>query len=483
MKTRFPIRLPVHPRRAAIAAIAMLSIPGPMKAAEPLAEGPRKPNVVVFLTDDQGTLDANCYGSKDLYTPAMDELAKTGVRFTQAYAHCVCCPARALLLTGRYPQRGAVNSWTQGDAKAGKQRNMFLEEVTIAEALKGAGYRTAMFGKWHLGAHPDYGPTKQGFDEFFGFLGGFIDNYNHCFLHGDGNHDLYDGTKEVFAPGRYFPDMMTERALQFVDRNRDVPFFMVVAFNLPHYPEQPDPKFDDRYKDMKMPRQAYAKTISTVDDRMGLIMARLEKHSIRDHTIILFMSDNGHSVEDYRISVDHHRSGLPKGTNYGASGGGGNTGRWIGQKGNDFREGAIRVPAILSWPAKLPAGTVRDQAVAGEDWFPTLMELCGVPPPKVKLDGQSLMPIIRSADAPSHHKVMHWQWQKFWAVREGDWKLIGHEDKATLLGNLGDPEPEKKNHLGEQPELARRLQALHDTWLKDVEREFDESHPNSQKMY
>ena len=178
---------------------------------------------------------------------------------------------------------------------------MSREEITIAEILKGAGYKTAMFGKWHLGADPAHGPTEQGFDEYFGLRGGFIDNYNHYFLHGDGFHDLYEGKKEVFARGKYFPDMMTERALQFVDRNKDVPFFMYVAFNTPHYPEQPDKKVDERYEDLKMPRQLYAKMISTTDDRMGLIMARLEKHGIRDNTIIVFMSDNGFSVEDYVI--------------------------------------------------------------------------------------------------------------------------------------------------------------------------------------
>ena len=145
-----------------------------------------KPNVVIFFTDDQGTLDANCYGSKDLYTPTMDRLAQTGVRFTQAYSHMVCCPARAMLMTGRFPQRCNVNMWTQGDAKAAKGRNMFREEVTIAEMLKQAGYRTGLFGKWHLGAHLDHGPTEQGFDEFIGLRGGFIDNYNHYFLHGNG---------------------------------------------------------------------------------------------------------------------------------------------------------------------------------------------------------------------------------------------------------------------------------------------------------
>ncbi|MBD3676043.1 MAG: sulfatase-like hydrolase/transferase, partial [Planctomycetaceae bacterium] len=141
-----------------------------------------KPNVVIFFTDDQGTLDANCFGSKDLYTPTMDQLAQDGIRFTQAYAHAVCCPARAMLMTGRYPQRSGVNNWTQGNAKSAPGINMSLDEVTLAEALHDAGYQTALFGKWHLGAHVAYGPTKQGFDEFFGHRGGFIHNYNHFFL-------------------------------------------------------------------------------------------------------------------------------------------------------------------------------------------------------------------------------------------------------------------------------------------------------------
>jgi arylsulfatase A-like enzyme len=430
--------------------------------------GSRKPNVIIFLTDDQGTLDANCYGSKDLYTPTMDLLAETGVRFTQAYAHFVCCPARAMLLTGRHPQRCNVNGWMQGSPKAGMQLNMSLKEITIAEALKGAGYKTAMFGKWHLGAHLDYGPTEQGFDEYFGNRGGFIDNYNHYFLHGHGFHDLYEGKKEVFAKGKYFPDMMTERALQFVDRNKDVPFFMYVAFNIPHYPEQADAKFDERYKDMKMPRQSYAKMISTTDDRMGMVVKKLEELGLRENTIIIFMSDNGASVEDCSITEDDHASGLPKGHHYGAFGGGGNAGKWRGAKAT-YYEGGIRVPAIISFPSKLPKGVVRDQAINAMDWFPTIMELCGVPLPEVKLDGQSVMPIIKSADAPSHHKVMHWHFEQRWAVREGDWKLISsHRGEADFLGNLADEEPERKNYIKEKPEIAKRLLKLHIEWIKEV---------------
>ena len=159
---------------------ACLGLASTNTAATPATEGKkaRRPNVVILFTDDQGTLDARCFGSQDLQTPNIDKLAKTGVRFTQAYSHTVCCPARAALLTGRHPQRSGGNTWMQGDMKGKAGRNMALEEITLAEMLKAAGYRTALFGKWHLGAHRDHGPMKQGFDEFFGIRDGFIDNFN-----------------------------------------------------------------------------------------------------------------------------------------------------------------------------------------------------------------------------------------------------------------------------------------------------------------
>jgi len=428
----------------------------------------RKPNVVIFFTDDQGTLDVNCYGSTDLYTPNMDKLAETGVRFTQAYAHQVCCPARAMLLTGRHPQRGNVNFWTQGDPKVNKGLNMFLEEITLAEVLRDAGYKTAIFGKWHLGADLDHGPTEQGFDEFFGIRGGFIDNYNHYFLHGDGIHDLYEGKTEVFERDKYFPDLITERALQYVDKNKDVPFFMYVAFNIPHYPEQADKKFDERYKDMEMPRQSYAKMVSTTDDQMGRIMSRLDQYGLTQNTIVVFMSDNGHSAEKNKIKGKNHTSGLAEGTNYGANGGGGNTGKWRGQKGTFF-EGGLRVPAIISYPAELPKGVVRDQAITAMDWMPTILDLCEIAKPDVKLDGSSLLPVIQSESAESPYTVLHWQWGKRWAVREGNWKLVGHKDKGQFLGHLSDSNPEVKNYLKTNPEVVERLKALHNEWAEDVQ--------------
>ena len=426
------------------------------------------PNVVILFTDDQGTLDANCYGSKDLYTPNIDKLAKNGVKFTQAYAHTVCCPSRAMLMTGRHPQRSGVHHWTQGNMNAKKGINMALEEVTLAEALKDTGYRTALFGKWHLGAHKDYGPKKQGFDEFFGIRDGFIDNYNHYFLHGTGFHDLYEGTTPVKAPGEYFPELMTQRALKFIDENKCRPFFLYVPFNIPHYPEQSLKKFEVQYADLKdEARKSYGAIVSTTDHYMGQILNKLEEHQLTNNTIVIFMSDNGHSEETgNRIRVEKHKSGLPKGHFYGASGGG-YTGKWIGHKGT-FLEGGIRVPAIISYPSKLPKGETRDQAITAMDWMPTVLELCKVDHKGPKMDGHSLMEIIESNEAKSEYKDMYWAWGSQWAVRDGDWKLIGNQDRSISLLNITESNPEQKNYIQDKPDLAKRLRGLRDAWAADV---------------
>lgn len=437
----------------------------------------QRPNVVIFYTDDHGTLDAGCYGSSDLQTPNIDALAAEGVRFTQAYAHTVCCPSRAALVTGRHPQRSNVNSWTQGRTwDATKGRNLALDEKTIAESLREAGYATAIFGKWHIGAHPDHGPKKQGFDEFFGFRSGFIDNYHHFGGHGFGAHDLFNGTTEVFHRGVYFPDLICDRALGFIERSRHQPFFLYFPFNLPHYPEQAVGAYSDAYEDLEEPRRSYARVVSTCDHYLGRIRTALERFGLTDNTILLFTADNGHSEEDYQIKVDGHLAGMARGRNYGANAGGGNTGKWIGAKGS-FLEGGIRVPAILSYPAGLPKGEVRDQAVTIMDWYPTILDLCKVDYPKrLEFDGRSVLPIIEEEAAPGQHQQLHWQWQSGWTVRDGDWKLISNGvlglgrpklDKLTLV-NLADESPEAKNYLKEKPEIVKKLQGLHDAWAEDV---------------
>jgi arylsulfatase A len=429
-----------------------------------LASWAAPPNVVILYTDDQGTLGANCYGSSDLHTPNIDRLAANGVRFTQAYAHTVCCPSRAAMLTGRHPQRSGVNSWTQGPMNAAKGINMAREEVTIAEALQAAGYRTALFGKWHVGSHPEHGPMKQGFDEFFGIRNGFIDNYNHYFLHGHGYHDLYEGTSEVFREGEYFPKLITDRGLAFLEANKDRPFLLYMGYNIPHYPEQALKEHEELYKDLPMPRRAYAAITTTTDFYIGQILDKLDALELTQDTIVILQSDNGHSAEDNGvIRVDAHKSGYPKGHYYSANGGGGNTGKWIGHKGT-FLEGGVRVPAIVSWPARLPKGIVRDQTVTIMDWYPSILEWCGVRKPDVKLDGRSLQAVIDSQTAPSAHPVIYFQWQKKWAVREGDWKLID----GRSLHNLADEKPEVKNYIKEKPAVATALRARYEVWAADV---------------
>jgi arylsulfatase A-like enzyme len=444
----------------------------------------RSPNIIIIYTDDQGTLDAGCYGADDLYTPNIDRLSRSGIRFTQAYAHTVCCPSRAAMLTGRHPQRSGINNWTQNDAHAKeKGLNMPLGEITIAEVLKEQGYRTGIFGKWHLGAAVENGPLEQGFDDFYGFRGGFIDNYVHYFLHGKGFHDLWSNKTEIFERNEYFPSRMTEEALQFIDKNKTKPFFLYAAFNLPHYPEQPDSLFIPQNADLKEPRRSYANVVSTVDDKIGQIIDKLEVLEIRDNTVIIYMSDNGHSTEETSIKVDNHLSGLPNGTDYCAHGGGGYAGKWRGAKAG-FLEGGIRVPAIISYPSHFPENETRDQIITCMDFLPTICEITDSKMPDQVLDGYSLLPMIASENAASNHEVLYFQWRDQWAVREGKWKLIvngrdttgkfsNHIEKeekmeTPYLANLEAGHPEEENFAAEYPEIVERLTKLYTIWAADV---------------
>ena len=454
----------------------MGAVGGATCASGSIAAQQRKPNVVIVYTDDQGTLDAGCYGSDDIQTPNIDALAKRGVRFTQAYAHTVCCPSRSQLLTGRVPQRSGVINWLSNNPLDENNRNMAVDEITLAEVLRQNGYRTGLSGKWHLGAKPGHQPLDQGFDEAYGHLGGFIDNYKHMFLHSNPRrppfHDLYRNGEAVDETGRYFPDLVVREANRFIVENKDRPFFLYCAFNVPHYPEQSDPKFRKMYADMPMPRRSYASMITTTDDRIGQVLRTLDLWGLRDNTIVLFMSDNGHSTEDFR-NWD---------VNYGANGGGGNTGEWRGAKASMF-EGGIRVPSILSFPGRIPEGEARNQAISNMDFFPTILELCDIPLPAYEIDGKSLGPVLQSKSGPSPHRVFHWMWQEQWAIREGDWKLIGNGRDTTGLGskhaprkdmgelylaNLADDPPESVNHAAKRPQIVARLKKQHEDWLEQV---------------
>ncbi len=425
--------------------------------ASEAASSDGKPNVIIILTDDQGTIDANCFGADDLATPGIDALAAGGVKFTQFYAAApVCSPSRAGLLTGRYPVRAGVPgnvSSHQGDA------GMPATQVTIAETFRAAGYATAHVGKWHLGYTPETMPNGQGFQHSFGHMGGCIDNYSHFFYwSGPNRHDLWRNGTEIHREGRFFADLMVEEAVEFMRQNRERPFLIYFAMNMPHYPYQGDRKWLEYYKELPYPRNLYAAFVSTLDARIATLLQTVDQLGLREDTIVVFQSDHGHSCE-----VRAH-------------GGGGNAGPYRGAKFSLF-EGGIRVPAIIRWPGHLPAGATRDQVAHGCDWLPTVAELAGVPLINRDIDGLSLTEVIRSPSATSPHDVLHWTIGNSWAIRSGEWKLLANprdtSNRAKLtaadnrfLVKLSQDPGEMKNLAAEFPDVVRRLEVQHTAWQK-----------------
>lgn len=407
----------------------------------------QKPNVIIILTDDQGTVDLNTFGAKDLHTPNIDKLAKEGVKFTQFYAAApLCSPSRASMLTGLNPHAAGL----PGNASSMKgTRGMPTEKVTIAEAMKEVGYTTGHIGKWHLGFTPETMPNGQGFDYSYGHMGGCIDNYSHFFYwNGPNRHDLYENGQEVWEDGKYFPDLMVEKADQFIAENQNDPFFLYYAINLPHYPLQPTAKWREHYKDLPHPRKDYAAFVSTIDERVGHLINTLDSLKLRDNTIIIFQSDHGHSVEDR------------------AFGGGGSAGPYRGAKMSLF-EGGIRVPAIISYPKLIPENEERDQVALNVDWFPTIMDY--VIGNSQNLEGKSLRPLIENPAAKTNHEVFRWKQGVSWAIRKGDWKLIGFpqdptkkialdpENDVLFLSNLKDDVREVNNVANQYPEKVKEL--------------------------
>ena len=405
----------------------------------------RKPNVIIIFTDDQGTVDMNCYGAKDLVTPNMDGLARRGVRFTQFYSAApVCSPSRVGLMTGRTPQHGGLNGNVPLDSVG-----MPSQQITIAEKMKKAGYATAHIGKWHLGHHKETIPNGQGFDHSFGHLVGCIDNYSHFFYwSGPNKHDLWRNGKEVFHNGEFFPDLMVKEAGEFIDKNKDQPFFIYFALNTPHYPYQGSPKWLEHYRDLPYPRNLYAAFLSTTDDRIGALLSEIENAGLTNDTIIIFQSDHGASEE-----VRAHK-------------GGGSAGPHRGAKFSLY-EGGIRVPAIISWPGNLPQNEVRNQIATGCDWFPTIMELCKIPAAEHEIDGKSLLPVINSKSARSAHKIFHWKSGNSVAVREGKWKLVMSGKKAELF-DLPNDLGESRNLVKEHPEMVEKLRGKSAVYWQSV---------------
>ena len=428
-----------------LALLCLGTILGDGQAAE------NAPNVMLIYTDDQGSLDAHCYGSHDLVTPTQDRLAATGIRFTQMYSpSAICSASRAGLLTGRFPARAGV----PGNVSSSKgHAGMPASEVTIAEALKAAGYRTGHVGKWHLGYDDKTMPNGQGFDSSYGHMGGCIDNYSHFFYwNGPNRHDLWRNGTEIWEDGQFFPDLMVRECKDFLEKESAKPFFLYWAINVPHYPMQGTEKWRKQYKQLEAPRRMYAEFVSTMDEKVGEVLNHLQQLGLRDNTIVIFQSDHGHSTEERAFF------------------GGGNAGPYRGAKGCLF-EGGIRVPSFVSWPAKIPSGEVREQMVFGCDWYPTILDLCGVSQPKHHLDGKSLKSVLLD-NSESPHDELFWELgsgnKPQMAIRQGDWKLLvnpqDRSKKAELkpsvrvfLSNLKNDVGEMSNVAAQHPDVVKRL--------------------------
>ncbi len=381
--------------------------------------GTPSPNVVIIYADDLGWGDAGCFGADDVETPALDRLCASGVRLPQWYSNSpVCSPSRASLLTGRYPAHAGVESILGGS----RRTRGLPQQETLASRLRDRGYRTGIFGKWHLGVTREYSPMNFGFDESFGFRAGCVDYYSHIFYWGDHNpvHDLWDGDDEVWHNGEYLTTVIGDRACDFIGRNAEQPFFCYVPFNAPHYPMHAPAEYMDRFAHLPEDRQTMAAMIAAMDDAIGQIIDTLDEHGLRENTLVFVSSDNGPS-EESRNWLDGEEVSYK----------GGSTGGLRGSKGSVF-EGGVRVPAILSWPAQLPAGVDLPDVGIMIDVLPTVLEAVdGKPAELDDVDGRSLLAGLVSPDSAGvGERAIFWTHDGQWSVRRGRFKLVYHAQEG-----------------------------------------------------
>lgn len=458
-----------------LGALVLLSS-GPLLAGTP---GPARPNIVFILADDLGWADLGCYGSAFHETPNIDRLASQGMRFTDAYAACNCCsPTRASILTGKYPARLHLTDWIPGSAfprarllPPDWKQELPLEEVTLAEALKPAGYATAAVGKWHLGKEP-FLPQNQGFDlNIAGNHSGAPGSYFWPYGHGDrARTKSYHGSPvpDVLAggqPGEYLTDRLTDEALKLIETNRERAFFLYFSHYAVHTPLQAKPELVEEYRAKLRPGQRqnnpiYAGMVESMDQSVGRVMEKLESLGIADRTIVFFMSDNG-----------------------GYSGYGGKSGAtWnapLRSGKGSAHEGGHRVPLIVRWPGATQAGSVCRVPVVSVDFYPTILEMTGAPGDKqhnAAVDGVSLAPLLKQQGKPARDAI-YWHYPHYnilpqtpyGAVRQGDYKLIEFdEDGRFELYNLRDDLGETTNLAARMPELAVALRGKLAAWRKSV---------------
>lgn len=430
---------------------SLLTLPG--FAHGQVAAPSRPPNIVVILTDDQGYGDVGFNGCTDIPTPGIDRIANNGVVCTNGYvSFAVCGPSRAGLITGRYQDRFG---FSRNPLLAPKDSTMGLpaSEETLAALLKRAGYRTAVLGKWHLGAHPSQHPNQRGFDEFFGFLEG-----GHRYFPAEWDlNDLsearsqYDGYRtkmlrndRVVEETEYLTDALSREAVDFIKRNSTQPFFLYLAYNAPHAPMQATEKYLSRFPNIAdEKRRTYAAMVSAVDDGVNHLLSTLEALNIADNTLVFFLSDNGGPTKDNASSNKPLR----------------------GFKG-DFFEGGIRVPFAVQWKGVIPAGTKYEQPVISLDIFGTAAALAKLQP-KNPIDGVNLIPYLTGKVSTPPHKALYWRGSNSekWAIRTPDEKMVILTEKPQLYDIQVDV-GEKNNLAGSMPRKARHLQSRLEAWKK-----------------
>jgi len=417
-----------------------------------------RPNIVVILADDMGYGDIGAFGHDAVQTPGLDHLAAQGICLTQHYSGSpVCAPARAAMMTGRYPHRTGAIDTLEG---RGLDR-LSLSEATLGDVLSSSGYATGLVGKWHLGAlDPRYHPNARGFDEFVGFRGGWSDYWQWRLD--------YNGTFRP-ADGRYLTDVFTDEAVQFIDRHRAEPFFLHVTYNAPHFPLQVPDDDVDPFRDMDRFTEGVS-LIYGMNRRMDVgvqrILEALEGRGLTENTLVLFTSDNGPQFGG---------AGEMKTDRY--------NGHFNGCKGNVY-EGGIRVPAILRWPAGLDANGVSSAFVHFTDWLPTLLTSASVDVPGGRtLDGRSVLHVLRG-EPDDVEPRRFWQWNRYTplpdcnaAMRDGPWKLVRRpiQEAMTITSEDGDMdrrlkyEPDTLTDICRDPEPTRTVPEPHPPLLFNLD--------------
>jgi arylsulfatase A-like enzyme len=405
-------------------------------------EAPPKPNIVVIVADDLGYAELGCQGCPDIATPNIDSIAKDGVRFTAGYATCaVCAPTRCGLMLGRYQQRFGFEHNPGPPGNSSPEFGLPDGVPTLAERLRDAGYATGVFGKWHLGYREGSRPLDRGFQEFFGFLAGAHD-YDPAKPQ---NADPLLRGNEVATEKDYLTRAFGREAAAFVGKHAKGPFFLYVPFNAVHAPMQPDPACAERVaKITNADRRKFASMLTSLDDAVGVILAALREHELEERTLVVFVSDNGGPT------LQTTSSNTPL----------------SGQKGMVF-EGGIRVPYLVRWRGRLPAGRVYDEAVSTMDLHATALAAAGVKlPADPPLDGADLLPHLEGKADGRPHEALFWRMGGQSAARVGDWKLVMERGEPDALFNLKEDISERKNLAAEMPEKVKELRAAYAEWEK-----------------